>query len=48
MCNKAVGKNPQGLQDVPDHLKVQEVCEKVVKKVSWVMEIAPDQYKGSV
>ena len=45
MCDKAVEKNPQRLQDVLDHLKAWEMSEKAVEKASWVLEIVPDQYK---
>ena len=44
MCNKAVRIEPILLVSVPDHLKIQEMCNEAVRNESW-LSILPDQYK---
>ena len=33
------------LRFVTDHLKTKEMCKNAVKKLSFVIKYAPDQYK---
>ena len=33
-CEYYVNKNPWNLEDVPDHFKTQEMCDKTIEKVS--------------
>ena len=42
MCIKAVEKDPWLLKDVPDHFKMQEICNKVVRDDSSSLQFVPD------
>ena len=47
MCNKVVEKAPWiiVLYDVPDHLKTQEMCNRVVRTVPNAFHRIPDHFK---
>ena len=40
-----VMRNPAKLKFVPDHLKAKRMCKHAVKKLSFLIRYAPDQYR---
>ena len=41
----AVIKNPEMLKFVPDYLKIKQMCNLAVKKLSFIIRYVSDQYK---
>ena len=44
MCEKAILKDSDTLQFVPERYVTQEMCERVIKKEPWLLELVPDQH----
>ena len=44
MCNEAVEVNPWQLYDVPDFLKTEEMCDDVVRRDSYLLQIVSDWF----
>ena len=42
---KAIEDDPETLRFVPDHLKTQEMCEKVVEEEPYTLRLVPDYFK---
>ena len=42
---RAVMKNPETLEFVPDHLKTKKICKHAVKKLPFLITYARDKYK---
>ena len=45
MCDAAVEENPWCLEDVPDHLKTQEMSKRVVEENPWWLKDVPDHLR---
>ena len=45
MCIKAVEKEAEALEDIPEHFKTQEMCIKTVGKEAERLEHVPDHFK---
>ena len=43
MCKRAIEKEPETLEYVPDHLKTQETCERKVEEEPYT--VVPDYFK---
>ena len=45
MCDKAVKDDLWVLEDVPDHFKTQEICERVVENKPETFQFIPNHFK---
>ena len=44
MCNEAVDHSPYTLDDVPDHLMMQETCDAAVMEDPWLLNYVPNWF----
>ena len=44
MCEWAVDDEPEALESVPDHLKMQEMCNEAVGWDLWLLQYVPDWF----
>ena len=38
-------RNPEIMKFVPDHLKIEKMCKRAVKKLPSLLRYVPDRYK---
>ena len=44
MCGGAVENEPYSLKFVPDHFKMQEICDKAVREDPYSLEFLPNWF----